>query len=192
MTDYFFENLSKIININDEEKIVFKENFSLKKLKRRQFFLHEGNIAYHTGFVNQGCLKTYTIDNNGNEIIYQISIEGWWVADMFSFLTGEAAAYNIEAIEESEVLIMDMSGRDKIFNKVPQFERYMRILLEKNYIANQQRLNSIMSNTAEVRYRNYIKKYPLIANRVPLKTIASYLGIAPESLSRIRKKSNNY
>lgn len=111
---------------------------------------------------------------------------------MFSFLTGEAAAYNIEAIEESEVLIMDMSGRDKIFNKVPQFERYMRILLEKNYIANQQRLNSIMSNTAEVRYRNYIKKYPLIANRVPLKTIASYLGIAPESLSRIRKKSNNY
>lgn len=187
MTDFLIENLLKTIKLSESDIELISKNFKVKKLKKRQFFLNEGNIAYHTGFVNKGCLKSYTIDSNGNELIYQISVEGWWVADMYSFLTGEPAIYNIEAIEDSELLIMDLASREEIFRLVPQFERFIRILLEKNYIANQQRLNSLMGNTAEERYLKYIKKYTQIANRVPLRTIASYLGIAPESLSRIRK-----
>lgn len=187
MIEFLVKNLSKTIDLSDDDIKIISKNFKFKKLKKRQFFLQEGSIAYHTGFVTNGCLKSYTIDNNGNEIIYQISVEGWWVADMYSFLTGEPAIYNIEAIEDSDLLIMDLAGREEIFKNIPSFERFIRILLEKNYIANQQRLNSLMGNTAEERYLKYIEKYPEIANRVPLRTIASYLGIAAESLSRIRK-----
>ncbi|NUM31183.1 MAG: Crp/Fnr family transcriptional regulator [Bacteroidetes bacterium] len=187
MFEFLFENLSKTIFLSESDKKIISQNFKQKKLLKRQFFLQEGNISFHTGFVTKGCLKTYTIDNNGNELIYQISIEGWWVTDLFSFLTGLPAMYNIEAIENCEMLIMDLANREEIFKNVPQFERYMRLMLENNYIANQRRLNSMLGGTAEERYLTFTNKYPEISNRVPLKTIASYLGIAPESLSRIRR-----
>jgi CRP-like cAMP-binding protein len=190
MTDLLFETISKTVTLSEADKEVIRKNSYLKKLKKHQFFLQEGDVSRSSGFVNKGCLKTYSTDKNGDEHIFQFAIEGWWVSDMYSFLTGEPATYSIEALEDSEIVFMDPESRERILEQVPGFERFMRILLEKNYVAGQRRVNSMLGNSAEERYLAFIKTYPQIVQRVPQHSIASYLGIAPESLSRIRKQLN--
>jgi CRP-like cAMP-binding protein len=187
MIEYFLETLSKSITLSEVDKLVIRQNTQIRKVKKRQFFLQEGDICKYAGFVAVGCLKTYSMDNGGVEHVYQFAIEGWWVSDMYSHLTGEPATYNIEALEDSVIVVMDIESRDQIFTKVPQYEHFTRILLEKNYVANQRRLNLMLGSSAEERYLIFINKYPEIVQRVPQHSIASYLGIAPESLSRIRK-----
>ena len=145
-------------------------------------------MCRYAGFVSKGCLKTYTIDKNGDEHVFQIALEGWWISDMYSHLTGEPANFTIEALEDCEIVVMDIEAREKILKEVPGYERFHRILLENNYMATQRRVNSMLSSSAEERYLAFIKKYPQIVQRVPQLVIASYLGIAPESLSRIRKQ----
>ncbi len=188
MIETLIADISKTISLSDADKACLTENFKVKKLRKKQYFLQEGDIAFHTAYIAKGCLKTFTVDSEGSEHIYQIAIEGWWTADIYSFLTGEPAIYNIEAVEDSELLITDKVGRERIFERVPKFERFMRILIEKNVVANQHRLNSMMMLSAEERYLSFIKKYPQIVQRVPQHMIASYLGIKPETLSRIRKQ----
>ncbi len=188
MIETLIADISKTISLSDADKECLTENFKVKKLRKKQYFLQEGDIAFHTAYIAKGCLKTFTVDSEGSEHIYQIAIEGWWTTDIYSFLTGEPAIYNIEAVEDSELLITDKVGRERIFERVPMFERFMRILIEKNVVANQHRLNSMMMLSAEERYLSFIKKYPQIVQRVPQHMIASYLGIKPETLSRIRKQ----
>ncbi len=188
MIELLFEDISKTIHLSEEDKNTLKEFFTVKKLRKKQYFLQEGNVAFHTAWVAKGCLRTYSVNKNGIEQTMQLAIEGWWATDIFSFLTGEPALYNIEAIEDCDLLIIDKVGREKVFEKVPGFERLMRILIEKNLVANQQRLNALMGQNADERYTAFIKKYPKIVQRVPQHMIASYLGITPETLSRIRKQ----
>ena len=187
MFEFFFETITKTIELSESDKRVLSNNYLVKKLKKRQFFLQEGDVCKYAGFITKGCLKTYTIDKNGDEHVFQIAIEGWWVSDMYSHLTGEPATFTIEALEECELLILDLEARETIFKQIPNYERFHRILLERNYLATQRRVNSMLSSSAEERYLAFINKYPQIVQRVPQLVIASYLGIAPESLSRIRK-----
>lgn len=188
MYEFFFETISKTIELSESDKQVLRNNYLVKKLKKRQFFLQEGDVCKYAGFVTKGCLKTYTIDKNGDEHVFQIAIEGWWISDMYSHLTGEPATFTIEALEDCELLILDLEARETIFKQIPNYERFHRILLERNYVATQRRVNSMLSSSAEERYLAFINKYPQIVQRVPQLVIASYLGIAPESLSRIRKQ----
>jgi len=192
MFDLFIQNISQTIDLSDADIEVFRANLLSKKLKKRQFFVQEGNNSSYTAYVTQGCLRTYTIDSYGVEHVFQFAIEGWWVSDMYSFLTGEPAQYNIEALEDCELLLMDKEGSENIMNLVPKFERFMRLLLEKNYVATQRRVNALLGNSAEQRYLTFIKTYPKIVQRVPQHMIASYLGITPETLSRIRKQLKGY
>lgn len=187
MFEFFFETITKTIELSESDKRVLRNNYLVKKLKKRQFFLQEGDVCKYAGFGTKGCLKTYTIDKNGDEHVFQIAIEGWWVSDMYSHLTGEPATFTIEALEECELLILDLEARETIFKQIPNYERFHRILLERNYLATQRRVNSMLSSSAEERYLAFINKYPQIVQRVPQLVIASYLSIAPESLSRIRK-----
>jgi CRP-like cAMP-binding protein len=187
MFEFFFETITKTIELSESDKRVLRNNYLVKKLKKRQFFLQEGDVCKYAGFITKGCLKTYSIDKNGDEHVFQIAIEGWWVSDMYSHLTGEPATFTIEALEECELLILDLEARETIFKQIPNYERFHRILLERNYLATQRRVNSMLSSSAEERYLAFINKYPQIVQRVPQLVIASYLGIAPESLSRIRK-----
>ncbi|MFM9945941.1 MAG: Crp/Fnr family transcriptional regulator [Bacteroidia bacterium] len=188
MIEYFIQTIANIIELSEADKLVIRENSLIKRLKKRQFFLQEGDVCRYAGFVTKGCLKTYSTDKNGDEHVFQFALEGWWASDMYSHLTGEPATYNIEAIEDSELVTMDLESRDKVLQLVPKYERFMRILLEKNYVASQRRVNSMLGSSAEERYLSFIKTYPQIVQRVPQHSIASYLGIAPESLSRIRKQ----
>jgi CRP-like cAMP-binding protein len=128
------------------------------------------------------------VDHNGVEHITQFAIEGWWISDMNSFLTQENATYNIDAIEDSKVLLLDMTSQETLFKEIPKFERYFRILIQDSYVALHKRLLSNITESAEEKYLRILNNYPQLIQRMPQHMIASYLGIKPETISRIRKK----
>ena len=139
-------------------------------------------------FVEKGLLRSYSVDEKGSEHILQFAPEGWWIADVYSFFTGENSAYNIDAIEDSELLLITNPAIEQLYERVPKFERYFRILTQNNMVAMQKRLTSELSSSAEEKYLKLISAYPNIVARVPQHMIASYLGLTPETLSRIRKR----
>ena len=145
-------------------------------------------MCRYTAFVEKGMLRTFTVDEKGNEPILQFSSEGWWVADLYSFLTDEPSIFNIEALEDCELLLITKQSWDILLEKVPAFERYFRILIQNNLIATQRRLLGTMSETAEEKYTKLINNFPGCIQRVPQHMIASYLGITRETLSRIRSQ----
>ncbi|HVO76047.1 MAG TPA: Crp/Fnr family transcriptional regulator, partial [Ignavibacteriaceae bacterium] len=136
---------------------------------------------------NSGCLRVYNIDNKGTEHIIQFAIKDWWVSDLNSFLTVTPAVYNIDSLQDSDILVLEKSARDDMLESVPKMERFFRLLLEANYVASHKRISDALSTTAEERYLKFIETYPQLFEQIPQNQIASYLGITPQSLSRIRK-----
>jgi CRP-like cAMP-binding protein len=187
-----FELLSKSIKekvaLTEDEFNFAKTLFIPKKMRKKQYLLQEGDVCKYTAFVEKGMLRTFTVDEKGNEPILQFSMEGWWIADLYSFLTNEPSIYNIEALEECELLLITQPSWEILLEKIPTLERYFRILIQNNLIATQRRLMGAMSETAEEKYTKLINNFPGCIQRVPQHMIASYLGITRETLSRIRSQ----
>ena len=187
-----FELLQKGINekvsLTEEEFDFCKTLFIPKKLRKKQYLLQEGDVCRYTSFVEKGMLRMFTVDEKGNEPILQFSSEGWWVADLYSFLTDEPSNYNIEALEDCELLLITKESWDILLEKIPAFERYFRILIQNSLIATQRRLMSSISETAEEKYIKLTNNFPGCIQRVPQHMIASYLGITRETLSRVRSQ----
>jgi len=181
-------HFEKKITLTDADFQKAVKFFVPKKIRKGQFLLHEGDIGRYGGYVNKGCLRQYSIDDKGEEHIVQFAIEDWWISDMYSSLTGTPAKYNIDALENSEVLSLDARSQEQLCLEVPVFERFFRLLLQGAFIAKERRIMASLSESAEQQYLDFQKAYPQIAQRVPLNQIASYLGITPQSLSRIRKE----
>ena len=188
MFEVLFSKIEEKIKLSDSEKDICKSLFSPKKLRRRQYILQQDDICKNLIFVEKGILRSYSVDTRGNEHILQFAPEGWWISDIFSFLTGEAAVYNIEAIEDSELLLISNSSLDELYERVPKFERYFRLLSQANMVATHRRLTASLSDSADEKYIRLLSAYPNIVARVPQHMIASYLGITPETLSRVRKR----
>ena len=188
MFDLLKKHINNRVPLTDEEFNICIKFFNSKKLKKHQFLLNEGEICRYIGFVNSGCLRQYSIDNQGAEHIIQFAIEDWWVSDLHSFLSGLPATYNIDALQDSEVLLLDKSARDELLGACPRMERFFRLLIEANHVATNQRISDSLSASAEERYLKFIKTYPQLFEQVTQNQIASYLGITPQSLSRIRKE----
>ncbi len=186
MYELLLKSFKEHIPISDEEFDFCKTLFIPKKLRKRQYLLQEGDVCRYTAFVERGLARTFIIDEKGNEPILQFSAEGWWIADLYSFLTNEPSRFNIEALEDCELLLITKSSWDILLQKIPALERYFRILIQNNLIATQRRLISSFSETAEEKYTKLMDNFPGCIQRVPLHMIASYLGITPETLSRIR------
>jgi CRP-like cAMP-binding protein len=187
-----YEQLAKSIGakvpLTAAEFDVCKTFFIPKKIRKKQTLLLEGDICTYNAFIEKGILRSYTIDEKGHEHIVQFAFEGWWITDLSSFLMGEHSTYTIEAIEDSELLLLTAAAREDLMNALPAFERYQRLLLENAYIALQARVNSALTATAEEKYIKLTSSYPDIVARVPQHMIASYLGLTPETLSRVRKQ----
>jgi len=164
-----------------------KSLFSARKVKKGHLILHEGDLTKVDIFVASGCLRTYTIDNNGKEHIIQFSTENWWTGDI-SVNSNAPAQCFIEALEDSEILVADANSIEKLINYIPGLETFYRVALQKSAAVKNERIVSSLSKTAEERYDDFLKKYPSLIQRVPQHMIASYLGISPETLSRIRKQ----
>lgn len=188
MFEVLFQKFDEKIELTEEEKQLCKSFFIPKKLRKRQYLLQEGDVSKYVAFVEKGMLRSYTIDDKGSEHIMQFAFEGWWIGDHYSFLTAEPSVYNIDALEDSELLLLSRGAEEQLLQKIPKFERYFRLLLQNNVIATQRRLIGSLSKTAEKRYTDLISSCPTIPQRVPQHMMASFLGITPETLSRIRKQ----
>lgn len=188
MYKLFFQSFNQKVALTKEEEALIKTYLTPKKLRKKQYLLQEGDTCKAFAFVEKGALKSYTLDENGNECIIQFGIEGWTISDMYSFLTGEAATYNIDAIEDAELVIITKTAHEELLQQLPKYETYTRINITGAYIAMQKRLTSIISTPVEERYTAFTDKYPDIVKRVPQHMIASYLGLKPETLSRIRRR----
>ena len=186
MFELLSQSIKEKVSIKDDEFDFAKTLFIPKKLRKRQYLLQEGDVSKYTAFVEKGMLRTFTVDEKGNELILQFSMEGWWAGDLYSFLTEEPSQFHIEAMEECELLLITKSSWDILLNKVPAFERYFRILIQNSLIATQRRLMSSMRESAEEKYTKLINNFPGCLQRIPQHMVASYLGITPETLSRIR------
>ncbi|MCM4161233.1 Crp/Fnr family transcriptional regulator [Antarcticibacterium flavum] len=188
MFEFLYKKVNETITISEEDFEFAKTLFIPKKLRKKRFVLQDGDPCKYTIFVEKGLLRSYTIDEKGSDHILQFAMQGWWSADLYSFLTGEPSEYNIEALEDSELLLITKPSWDILLENVPAFERYFRILIQNNLIATQRRLMGTFSTTAEERYQKLLEDFPDISQRVPQHMIASYIGITRETLSRIRNQ----
>jgi len=160
-----------------------------KKLRKRQYLLQEGDVWKYNAFVAKGCLRTYTVDDKGNEHILNFAIENWWIGDRESLQTGNPSAYNIDALEDSAVILISKDNFDQLCSDIPAFNDMVNAILQRSFIASQSRIHTFLSLSAEEKYLSFLEKYPQLAIRVPQGMIASYLGITAETLSRVRKQS---
>jgi len=188
MFELLFQKFDEKIQLTEEGKLLSKSFFIPKKLRKKQYLLQEGDVCKYVAFVEKGILRQYTVDDKGNEHILQFAFEGWWMADHYSFLTGEPSLYNIDALEDCELLLLSKQAEEQLLEKLPKFERFFRLLLQNNLIATLRRLESSLSGTAEEKYNQLIQSCPTLAERIPQHMIASFLGITPETVSRIRKQ----
>lgn len=188
MYELFFLNFNKKIILTQEEQDVFKSYLTHKNLRRKQYLLQEGDVCNSIAFVEKGALREYSVDDNGIEHIIQFDLEGWVISDLYSFLTGEPATYNIDALDDTEMVLITKSAHEELLQKVPKYETFTRLNITGAYLAMQKRLTSIIGSSLEQRYADFTALYPNIVQRVPQHMIASYIGLAPETLSRIRKR----
>lgn len=190
MYEIFFQTLKSKVAFSEEELAIVKTHLTPKKLRRKQYLLQEGDVCKFIAFVEKGALRSYSIDEKGVERIIQFALEGWTISDLYSFLTGEQATYNIDALEDSELVLISKAAHEDLLKTLPKYETWMRIQITGAYIAMQRRLTSIISLSLEERYAAFASLYPHIIQRVPQHMIASYMGLTPETLSRVRKKMN--
>ncbi len=182
------EHIKEYIDLTDLEIEQFTSVLIVKKLRKRQFLIEEGDRVNYQYYVVSGCLKAYEVDGNGEEHIIQFARENWWISDFKAFFDQGQSRLNIDAIEESTVIAIEKNDLEELYLKVPKFERFFRIKLTRAYVALQNRILSSLEKTNEEQYLEFQQAYPNIEQRIPNYMIANYLGIKPESLSRIRKR----
>ena len=186
MTDIFIKYLQDKITLLEEEVEMIRAVCIEKRLRKKQFLLQEGDKWNYNAFVCRGFLKTFSLDNNGQEHIMNFSPENYWSGDRESLMNGTPSHFNIDAIENSEVILIKKEDFDFLSQKIPQLNQLVNTILQKSFVASQNRIHSNISLSAEEKYQDFLKKFPSISNRIPQHMIASYIGITPETLTRIR------
>lgn len=187
MHDILFKHLEEKITLTPGEKELITTFFTSKKLKKKQFLVVEGHVCKYLSFVTKGLLKAYNTDEKGNEHINQFTPEGWWTSDMNSFFRGDISFYSIDAMEDSEVLVITSEDFENLTLQVPVMDRYFRLLFQNSLITKERRLISSYTHTAEEKYKHIVEKNLDLIKRVPQNLLASYLGLSPETLSRLKK-----
>jgi len=185
--ELLFKNIQRHVPLSDKDKDLLSKTFHTKKVKRKQFLLEAGDVCKYSYFILAGCVRTYYSDEEGEEHVISFSIEDWWAGDIASFNSGEPSIFSIDALEDSELLYADKAGMDKLYEEIPQLEKYFRIIFQNALAAQFQRVTNTNSFTAEARYVAFQKKYPQFDRRIPQKYLASYLGITPEFLSKLKR-----
>ena len=177
----------KHLTLTDEEKQVVRKSFSEKRVQRRQYILQAGDICKLNTFVVEGCFRMYMVDDNGKEHNLQFAIENWWIGDIASFHSEEPSRLNIEAIENSIILQIKKEDQLQLFIDYPKFNRIFRVITENALVSYQRRVLQNISSTAEERYVDFMERYPFFFNRISNVQIASFIGVTPEFLSKVRK-----
>ena len=170
-----------------EELAFVRTMFRPRNLAAGDFLQRAGDVARHAAFVARGCLRSFVIDGKGKEHVVQFAPEQWWLADAISLNTKTPSQYFFAAIEDSDLLLIDAPAQQQIVDRVPGYSAAMRAGLQKHAAAKDLRIVKALSATAAERYLDFMNTFPTIAQRVPQWMVASYLGVSPETISRIRK-----
>lgn len=179
-------NIEKHITLDREEADYFISLLQEEEIPKKAIVLKEGELCRSISFVHEGALRAYHINNEGKETTIMFAMPDWWITDMFCFINQQPAMLNVEAIVPSHIFQLKKDDLEKLYLRVPKFERFFRILMQNAYIREQLRMIENLSLPAEQRYTNFLEKYPQIAQKITQKQIASYLGITPEFLSSLR------
>ncbi|HCA10078.1 Crp/Fnr family transcriptional regulator [Chryseobacterium sp.] len=190
MLDLLLENISRHIHLSDEEFEQFRRPFELQVFKRKEVILKEGAYCLFEGFVMKGCFKVYYLNESGSEQTLYFAVKGWWITDIDSLINDVPSILNIEALEDSEVLMISKKDKEKLYEDMPQIEKLFRIMNQQSSVALQRRILSLTGKTADKRYLEFLEKYPGLEQRLTQQQVASYLGITHEFLSKIRKKTS--
>jgi CRP-like cAMP-binding protein len=182
----YFERNGTLTN---EEISFMRSVFLPKQLKKGEFLIREGEISRHGAFVCKGFLRSYFVDNKGKEHIVQFAPENWWISPKPGATEDSHSSVFIDAIEDSDIFLIDREGHIAMMQRVPLYASSFLAGLQKRGVAKEQRIVHSLAATAEERYNDFMKTYPSIAQRVPQHMLASYLGITPETVSRIRRKA---
>lgn len=188
MYDQYFQNFNSKISLTQEEQELIKNYLTLKKLRKKQYLLQEGDVCKSVSFVEKGALRLYKVNEDGSEHIVQFALEGQFLTDLYSFLTNELSIYNIDAIEESELVLITKSASDELRKRSPKYQEFIFQATSEAYIQLEKRMTSVISLSLEERYKELTTNYPNIIQRLPQHMIASYMGLTPETLSRVRKR----
>lgn len=189
MSQDFLDYLKTKLQISESEFELIQETLIHKNIKRRKFLLQEGEIWRYYAFVLKGLLRTYSVDDRGVEHIIDFSLENSWTGDMESYSSEIPSNLNIDALEDSEVILISKVNFEKLLIEIPDFAKFMKKLFEIGFIESQNRVLSNISLTSEQKYTNFLYKFQDVHSRFPQHMIASYLGISAETLSRIRNQN---
>lgn len=192
--ELLLQSIEKHVQLNAQEQHRILLAFTSQQLKKRDYFLRAGDVCKQVAFVLEGCLRSYAVDEQGFEHNLQFAPEGWWITDINSIVYGAVARLNIDAIEDTQALLLSRDQQERLLKEVPKLERFFRIISEKSMAGSHKRLIDQVSVNAQTRYLNFCEQYPGLIQRLPQKQIASYIGVTPEFLSKIkadllRKKS---
>lgn len=181
-------HVGKCTIFSNEELEIFDDMLERKLVPKKTFLLQEGEICNFEAYVVKGCIRTYYIDENGFDVTLQFAIEDWWVSDMASFYEQKPSRLFIETLEDCELLMFNPETKEELLQRVPKFERVFRLMVQRKLAVTQDRLINTIAKSAQEKYLDFLERYPTIPQRVPQHYIASYLGISPEFLSKVRTK----
>ena len=191
MTKIFKNHLQKFVDISDSEFIDILAFFQVAKVRKKENLLIEGQICKSHYFVLNGCLRKFFVNEKGIEQTTEFAIENWWITDNIAFENKLVSEFYIQAVENSEILIIDHHSQEKLLAEFPKMERYFRFIYQRAYAASQMRIKYLYSFSKEEFYHHLNSKYPAFVQRIPQYLIASFLGFTPEYLSEIRNKKRS-
>ncbi len=189
MLEVLYKYFEQSFPLTEKGKVLIQSLVHPRKLKKGEFLVRAGEVCRYGAFVTKGFLRSYVIDGKGKEHIIQFAPENWWISDKAGMSEGVPSTFFIDAVEDSEVLLIELAGHMTLLEKLPGFAESFRAGMQRRAIAKDHRIISSLTSTAEQRYSDFLETYPGIAQRVPQHMLASYLGITPETVSRIRKQA---
>lgn len=187
MFEIFLKYLTDKIELSDQEIQLIESVCKPKKLRKKQFLCQEGDVWHYNAFICRGLVKTFSIAENGTEHIINFAPENYWTGDRESLINGTPSRLNIDAIEPTELILIEKTDFEKLCAEIPQLNQMVNQIIQKSFIVSQDRILATISFTAEEKYQSFLNKYPDIVNRIPQHMIASYIGITPETLTRLRR-----
>lgn len=182
------DNINKIITLTPEEEQLILSQVEVKPYKSKSLLLKANEISRNTYFIQSGVVRSFNINDHIIEHVLHFACEGWWIGDMYSYITEKPGNLFIEVIEDAETVIISKEKQQILYREIPKLERYFRILAENSLVAHQERLMDNLSLTAEERFEKFCSKYPTLIQRVPQKHIASYIGVTPEFFSKMKAR----
>ena len=182
------DNIARYVTLTEEEQQQFTAIIKTSRVKKRQFIIQPGFVSEYRNYIVQGAVRVYYLDDSGKEHTVSIGIEDWFFTDFYSYIHQQPADHFAEALEDSIIFQMHYDDIERLCASVHAINQYFRLITEKAFANSRKRIVSNISKTSEERYREYAAKYPQIVNRVPQYVVASYLGMSPEFLSKIRSR----